>query len=108
MVFVETSCVTCMPLEHEFEPLFREHSQLLYRTAYSLLDNPADAEDQTIFVRLLRSGLPARLQKIVKGYRYRATGKCFSRHDSSAKAPRTHRQRSLICESFSPAMLFGI
>jgi hypothetical protein len=38
---------------------------MLYRTAYSLLDNPADAEDvpQTIFLRLLRSGLPRDLQR---------------------------------------------
>jgi len=75
MSSVETSRVTCMPLEQEFEQLFREHSQLLYRTAYSLLDNPADAEDvlQTIFLRLLRNGLPPGLQKNVKGYLYRAT-----------------------------------
>jgi RNA polymerase sigma-70 factor (ECF subfamily) len=63
-----------MSLETEFELLFREHSRMLYRTAYSLLDNAADAEDvlQTIFLRLLRNGLPANLQKNVKGYLYRA------------------------------------
>ena len=74
MSSVVTSGVTRMPLEQEFEQLFREHSQLLYRTAYSLLDNPADAEDvlQTIFLRLLRNGLPPGFQKNVKGYLYRA------------------------------------
>ena len=74
MSTVATSRVTCMPLEQEFEQLFREHSQLLYRTAYSLLDNPADAEDvlQTIFVRLLRNGLPSGLETNPKGYLYRA------------------------------------
>jgi RNA polymerase sigma-70 factor, ECF subfamily len=74
MSSVSTSVVTCMPLEREFEQLFREHSPMLYRTAYSLLDNAADAEDvlQTIFLRLLRNGLPPSLQKNVKGYLYRA------------------------------------
>jgi RNA polymerase sigma factor (sigma-70 family) len=74
MSTIVTSRVTCMPLEQEFEQLFREHSQLLYRTAYSLLDSPADAEDvlQTIFLRLLRNGLPPGFQKNVKGYLYRA------------------------------------
>jgi RNA polymerase sigma-70 factor (ECF subfamily) len=74
MSTVVTSRVACKPLEREFEQLFREHSQLLYRTAYSLLDNPADAEDvlQTIFLRLLRNGLPPGFQKNVEGYLYRA------------------------------------
>ena len=64
-----------MSLEREFEQLFREHSQMLYRTAYSLLDNAADAEDvlQTIFVRLLRNGLPPDLHRNAKGYLYRTS-----------------------------------
>jgi RNA polymerase sigma-70 factor (ECF subfamily) len=47
---------------------------MLYRTAYSLVDNAADAEDvlQTIFLRLLRSGLPSELKRNPKGYLYRA------------------------------------
>ena len=66
--------VSRKPLEFEFERLFREHSQMLYRTAYSLLDNGPDAEDvlQTIFLRLLRGGLPAGFERNVKGYLYRA------------------------------------
>src|SRR5262245_8205154 len=69
-----TAGVTCMPLEQEFEQIFREHSRMLYRTAYSLLDNGADAEDvlQTIFLRLLRNGVPSGFQQNVKGYLYRA------------------------------------
>ena len=61
-------------LEREIVELFRDHYAMLYRTAYSLLDNPADAEDvpQTIFLRLLRSGLPPDLQKNPGGYLYRA------------------------------------
>jgi RNA polymerase sigma-70 factor, ECF subfamily len=61
-------------LEQQIEQLFRENYAMLYRTAYSLLDNAADAEDvpQTIFLRLLRSGLPPYLQRNPKGYLYRA------------------------------------
>src|SRR5262245_32937905 len=74
MSTVATASVMRMPLQPEFEQLFREHSQMLYRTAYSLLNNAADAEDviQTIFLRLLRRGLPADLQRNAKGYFYRA------------------------------------
>jgi RNA polymerase sigma factor (sigma-70 family) len=63
-----------MPLEREFEELFRQHSHMLYRTAYSLLGNSADSEDvvQKIFLRLLRSGLPPDLKRNAKGYLYRA------------------------------------
>jgi len=66
--------VTAKPLDQDFEQIFREHSQMLYRTAYSMLNNPADAEDvlQTIFLRLLRREFPPNLQKNVKGYLYRA------------------------------------
>ena len=61
-------------LKEELEQLFREHHQMLYRTAYSLLDNPADAEDvpQTIFLRLLRTGMTPDLRKNPGGYLYRA------------------------------------
>ena len=40
----------------EVERMFREHYELVYRTAYSILKNAADAEDvlQTVFVRLVR------------------------------------------------------
>jgi RNA polymerase sigma-70 factor (ECF subfamily) len=46
---------------------------MLYRTAYSILDSPADAEDvpQTIFLRLLRTGVPPGVGNI-KGYLYRS------------------------------------
>src|SRR5204863_406585 len=69
-----TTDAPSMPLQSEFEKLFREHSQMLYRTAYSLLDNGPDAEDvlQTIFLRLLRGGLPRDFERNPKGYLYRA------------------------------------
>src|SRR6185436_20645048 len=59
---------------HELEQLFRGHHKMMYRTAYSLLANAADAEDvsQTIFLRLLRTGINPDLQKNPKGYLYRA------------------------------------
>jgi len=74
MSTLAVSRVTAKSLEQDFEQMFREHSQLLYRTAYSLLDNPADAEDvlQTIFLRLLRREFPPDLQHNAKGYLYRA------------------------------------
>jgi RNA polymerase sigma factor (sigma-70 family) len=61
-------------LKQELGQLFREHHKMLYRTAYSLLGNPADAEDvpQTIFLRLLRTGMTPDLQKNPRGYLYRA------------------------------------
>lgn len=61
-------------LEQELQQLFLEHYDMLYGTAYSMLGNPSDAEDvpQTIFLRLLRSGLPPDSQQNPKGYLYRA------------------------------------
>jgi RNA polymerase sigma-70 factor, ECF subfamily len=61
-------------LKQELEQLFRANHKMLYQTAYSLLDNPADAEDvpQVIFLRLLRTGLPEDLQRNPRGYLYRA------------------------------------
>jgi RNA polymerase sigma-70 factor (ECF subfamily) len=66
--------VTSRQLEQELEQLFRTHYPMMYRTAYSVLGNAADAEDvpQTIFVRLLRSGLPPDMQENPAGYLYRA------------------------------------
>ena len=44
----------------EFETLFREHSRMVYRTAYGVTGNREDAQDvlQTIFLRLLRHDVP--------------------------------------------------
>jgi RNA polymerase sigma-70 factor (ECF subfamily) len=61
-------------LKPELEQLFREHSQMLYCTAFSMLGNTADAEDvlQTLFLRLLRRELLPDLKTNPKGYLYRA------------------------------------
>jgi RNA polymerase sigma-70 factor (ECF subfamily) len=58
----------------EFERIFREHSQFVYRTAYAVTGNAEDAEDvlQTIFVRLVRRDLPPNLKENTKAYLYRA------------------------------------
>src|SRR5215510_12434507 len=61
-------------VEQELELLFREHYQMLYRTAYGMLKNHSDAEDvpQTIFVRLLRGQPPADFQRNARRYLYKA------------------------------------
>jgi RNA polymerase sigma-70 factor (ECF subfamily) len=61
-------------LTSELEDLFRDHHQLIYRTAYSVTGSKPDAEDvlQVLFLRLLRRGLPPDLEKNPAGYLYRA------------------------------------
>jgi RNA polymerase sigma-70 factor (ECF subfamily) len=68
------SGVTSGPSEKALAQLFREHYSMLYRTAYSILDNPADAEEvpQTIFLRLLRRGQPPEMLRNPTSYLYRA------------------------------------
>jgi len=60
--------------DSEFDQLFREHYQLVYRTAFSVTRRAEDAEDvlQTVFLRLVRRELPADLKKNPKAYLYRA------------------------------------
>jgi len=62
------------PLAQEFEKLFREHYQLVYRTAYGITGRAEDAEDvlQTVFLKLLRRRTSRDFQKNSKGYLYRA------------------------------------
>jgi RNA polymerase sigma factor (sigma-70 family) len=58
----------------ELEDVFREHSHLVYRTAYSVTGSAQDAEDvvQTLFLQLLRRGCPPALRENPKAYLYRA------------------------------------
>jgi RNA polymerase sigma-70 factor, ECF subfamily len=62
------------PLAEDLEDTFREHSRLVYRTAYSVTGSAQDAEDvvQSLFLQLLRRGLPPAFKDNPKGYLYRA------------------------------------
>lgn len=55
------------------EEMFREHHQLVYRTACVITGSPEDAQDvlQTIFMQLLAQGNPPNLKE-PKAYLYRA------------------------------------
>ena len=66
--------VTTDSLVQEFEEIFREHYPLVHRTAYSVTGSLEDAEDavQTLFLRLIRRGLPPGFNANPKAYLYRA------------------------------------
>jgi RNA polymerase sigma-70 factor (ECF subfamily) len=61
-------------LPKEFEALFRDHYELIYRTAYSVTGSRHDAEDvlQTLFLRLLRRRQLPDLGPHPQRYLYRA------------------------------------
>jgi RNA polymerase sigma factor (sigma-70 family) len=61
-------------LPHEFEELFQEHYQLVYRTAYAITGNRHDAEDvlQSIFVKLLQRGVSPDVGQAPARYLHRA------------------------------------
>jgi len=61
-------------LAQGLEDVFREHAQLMYRTAISMTGSRQDAEDvpQTIFLRLLQRGVPLEFRRSSKSYLYRA------------------------------------
>src|SRR5262245_23198893 len=62
------------PLPREFEALFEEHYDLIYRTAYAVTGRVEDAEDavQTIFLRLLRRHQPRDFLKHPRSYLYKS------------------------------------
>ena len=70
----EASSAAGSSLRPELERLFHAHSHMLYRTAYGMLGNRADAEDvlQALFLRLLSRDLPSDLIRNPAGYLYRA------------------------------------
>jgi RNA polymerase sigma-70 factor (ECF subfamily) len=61
-------------LVQEFEAIFKEHSRMVYRTAYGVTGRHEDAEDvlQTIFLELIRREFPPDLGKNPEAYLYRA------------------------------------
>jgi RNA polymerase sigma-70 factor (ECF subfamily) len=58
----------------EFEQIYREYAPLVNRTAWGVLANREDAEDvlHTVFLKLLRKGIPPEFEKDPKAYLYRA------------------------------------
>jgi RNA polymerase sigma-70 factor, ECF subfamily len=68
------SDVISEPLSEELDRIFRENFQMVYRTAYGVTGRSEDAEDvlQTLFLRLLRPGLPPDLIRNPRAYLYRA------------------------------------
>ena len=57
-VMAEEAMARAQPEEDLLEVVVRDHARLVYRIAYSVLRNPADAEDavQETFLRVLRYG----------------------------------------------------
>lgn len=74
MLIATLSNVARTPLTEELDRIFREHHQLVYRTAYGVTGSREDAQDvlQTIFLRLLRREFPPDLKSNPKAYLYRA------------------------------------
>jgi RNA polymerase sigma-70 factor (ECF subfamily) len=68
------SSVRSEMLAKEFEGLFLEHYQMVYRTAYSVTGSRQDAEDvlQSLFLKLLQLESPPDRERSLKGYLYRA------------------------------------
>jgi len=54
----EPRCMTANAVAQEIEALVREHSRLVFRIAYSVVRNHADAEDvvQEVFLRVAKHG----------------------------------------------------
>ena len=74
MSMAVVSRMSDVSLPGELEEVFREHHRMIYRTAYSVTGRRHDAEDvlQTLFLRLLRRGLPPGFSQNPQGYLYRA------------------------------------
>jgi len=74
MSLVTAVNVTHNELTQEFDQTFREHAQMIYRTAYSVTRSPQDAEDvvQTLFLGILRRGFPDSLKENPRAYLYRS------------------------------------
>ena len=70
MATVQASGVVVEALEQEFEEIFRQHHDMVFRTAFGVLGNSSDAEDvvQTIFLRLLDRGISPDVTRNAAGY----------------------------------------
>jgi RNA polymerase sigma-70 factor, ECF subfamily len=74
MSTVRLNVVTREPLTEGLDRIFREHYQLVYRTAFGVVGSREDAQDvvQSVFLQLLRREFPEGLNKNPKAYLYRA------------------------------------
>jgi RNA polymerase sigma-70 factor, ECF subfamily len=81
-------------LSEELEEIFREHSRLVYRTAYSVTGSAQDAEDivQILFLELLRRGFPVDFRKNPQGYLYRAAV------NRALNAVKSNRRRASVAD----------
>jgi RNA polymerase sigma-70 factor (ECF subfamily) len=61
-------------LPEEFDSIFSEYSEFVYRTAYRVTGTAEDAEDvmQTVFLKLFRNLQPSDVRQKPKAYLYRA------------------------------------
>jgi RNA polymerase sigma-70 factor (ECF subfamily) len=97
--------VSSEPLPEELDALFREHSRLVYRTAYSVTGSAQDAEDvvQGLFLHLLRRGIPLGVRENPAGYLYRAAVNL----SLNAVKSRTRRETSEAASRRSSSATWG-
>src|SRR5262245_22490620 len=72
---IATNTILAVPqIPEEFESIFREHSEFVYRTAYRVTGSAEDAEDvmQTVFLKLFRNLQPSDVRQKPRAYLYRA------------------------------------
>jgi RNA polymerase sigma factor (sigma-70 family) len=81
----------------EFEEIFREHYQLVYRAAYGVTGSRQDAEDvlQTIFLRLVQREVSPDLKTNPKKYLYKAA-------INAALDTIRNRKRQRLTDAFEP------
>lgn len=67
------SAEAALPDVNDFEEVFRRHNRIVYRAAYRVTGNPADAEDvmQTVFLRLFKRHDDLDLGDNPEGYMHR-------------------------------------
>jgi RNA polymerase sigma-70 factor (ECF subfamily) len=79
-------------LSQDFEALFQEHGQLVFRTAYAITGHRQDAEDvlQSVFVKVLQRGLTAEVRLHPARYLHRAAV------NASLNVLRSRKRRRLV------------
>ena len=79
-------------LPQDFEALFQEHSQLVFRTAYAITRQRQDAEDvlQSVFVNVLHRGHTAEVRQHPARYLHRAAV------NASLNVLRSRKRRRLV------------